>query len=141
MKLIYDTALRLVGCPYVYGGDTPMGLDCSGLVQILLAVGGADLPGDQTAHNLFDYFSQPENYLSREPQLGALIFFGNPRKKIHHVGMCLDRRRMIEAGGGGEHIKTVQDAIQARAFVRIVPLRFKDLAGIFMPEYPCCEMP
>lgn len=41
---IYQTALSLIGTPYVYGGDTPAGFDCSGYVQYVHAMHGIALP-------------------------------------------------------------------------------------------------
>lgn len=136
MKMIYDVAMSLVGTPYIWGGKTPHeGLDCSGLVQILLEVGGADPVGDQTADNLFKHFSQPANHNSQDPQLGALAFYGT-LGKASHVAMCLDRRRMIEAGGGGPTISLKETADRLGAFTRVVPIRFKNLIGIYLPDYP-----
>lgn len=135
MKMIYDVAIRLVGTPYIWGGSTPVGTDCSGLVQLLLAVGGADPVGDQTAEGLFKHFSQPANHNSQDPQLGALAFYGH-LGKVTHVAMCLDRRRMIEAGGGGPGVLSLADAVRQNAFTRVVPIRFKDLLGFYMPDYP-----
>ncbi len=139
MKMIYDVAMSLVGTPYVWSGKTPHeGLDCSGLVQILLEVGGADPVGDQTAHGLYKFFSQPANHNSQDPQLGALAFYGTPAK-VTHVAMCLDRRRMIEAAGGGPACVLIETADRLGAFTRVVPIRFKELVGLFVPDYPAAS--
>jgi cell wall-associated NlpC family hydrolase len=134
MQLLYDLALRLVGTPYCWGGDTPAGgLDCSGLVQILLAAGGADLPGDQTALLLYAHFADPAHHIDTTPQLGALVFYGNP--KINHVAFCLDEHRMIEAAGGGEIVTSLGVSIAKNAWVKVKPIRPLS-RGIFMPKYP-----
>lgn len=136
MKLIYDTAMALVGTPYKYGGRHPKdGIDCSELVQILLHVGGADLPGDQSAQDLYNFFSQPANHVSQEPQLGALIAYGSG-KSCSHIAMALDRRRMIEAAGGSKDTLTLEIAIKRNAWVKVTPIRFKEIIGIYLPEYP-----
>lgn len=141
MKMIYDVAMSLVGTPYVWGGQTPhQGLDCSGLVQILLSVGGADPVGDETADGLYKYFSKPGNHFSQDPQLGALAFYG-ALGKATHVAMCLDKRRMVEAGGGGKSCTSAEISDFVGAFTRVVPIRFKDLLGFFMPDYPAATHP
>lgn len=135
MKLLIEYALQHVGLPYRWGGDDPVdGYDCSGLVQELLASVGMDPRGDQTAHGLYSYF-RLHGVLTLHPQAGALAFYGT-RKKITHVGFCLDGESMLEAGGGGSKTKTKNDAARQNAYIRIRPIkRRNDLVGIYMPEY------
>lgn len=109
------------------------GFDCSGLVQELLAIQGIDPKGDQTAHALFKYFSDPENGLKCPCDTGALLFFGS-ESKITHVAMGFDTRIMLEAGGGGSSTESLKAAIQENAFVRLRPWQSrKDLRGIYWP--------
>ena len=139
MKVLYDYSMQMVGVPYKWGGSNPIqGMDCSALVQeLLLAAGGHPSPTDDfTAQRLFDYFSQPDHHVSREMQLGALVFYGSLRSSIIHVGMCLDEKKMIEAGGGGRRINTREDAALFNAFVRVRPIRQgASFQGCFMPLY------
>lgn len=133
MQLLYDLALRLVGIPYTWGGDTPMGgVDCSGLCQILLEAGGARPPGDLTALELYAHFSDPNNHVATNPQLGALVFYGST--KINHVAFCLDEYRMIEAAGGGPEVSVLGVSISKNAWVKIRPIRPLH-RGIFVPKY------
>lgn len=135
MKTLYDYALSFLGQPYAWGGDDPVdGYDCSGLVQEILASVGADPAGDQTAQTLYEHFRRQGRITT--PQLGALVFYGENRNAITHVAFCLDRHRVIEAGGGGSKTKTRADAARQNAFVRIRPYDHrKDVLAVWMPEY------
>jgi cell wall-associated NlpC family hydrolase len=92
-------ARRFVGTPYLWGGTTPFGFDCSGFVQRLYSLCGVTLPRDA--------YMQAESPLgSRVPegellQAGDLVFFcgrDDPRGRgITHVGMMLDEKEVIHA--------------------------------------------
>ena len=53
---------------------------------------------------------------------GDLIFYGKSTSKITHIAMALDNVDMIEAGGGGSAITTVQRALDANAKVRMAKI-------------------
>lgn len=135
MKLLTQYALSFAGLPYRWGGDDPIdGFDCSGLVQEILASVGADPPGDQTAQTLFEHFRRQGRIATA--QAGALVFYGKNRDLVTHVAFCLDRYRVIEAGGGGAKTKTRMDAALQNAFVRVRPFDHRpDIVAIWMPEY------
>ncbi len=112
------------------------GLDCSGLVQILLKSAGEDLPFDQRAQDYFNHFSENGHGEHNSMKCGALVFFGKSASEITHVGMLLDSYRFIEAGGGDATTLTKEDAIKRRAFVRISLLSSrKDIVSIVRPYY------
>lgn len=137
MILLTSVALSLLNTPYKWAGKSPMeGLDCSGLVQILLKSAGEDLPGDQRAQDYFNWFSESGRGEYGALKCGALVFFGKSASQITHVGMLLDQYRFIEAGGGDSTTLTVSDAIAKRAFVRISVLSSrKDVVSIIRPRY------
>lgn len=109
------------------------GYDCSGFVQELLASVGEDPSGDQTAHSLYKHFKRYGKESS--PESGCLAFFGS-HERIGHVTFCIDRFRMIEAGGGGSKVKTREDAALKNAYIRIRPISNRsDLVAIIKPEY------
>lgn len=136
--LLQQYAMRLVGTPYIFGGDDPLrGFDCSGLVQeILLAFGGHPAPKtDLTAQGLYDKLSDVGQYNSTN--VGACAFYGKHYHAISHVGMIIYPDLIIEAGAGTSNTKTVQDAIEQNAYVRLRPLNHrKDLIACILPKYP-----
>ena len=96
-----ELAHRYIGTPYLWGGGTPFGFDCSGFVQRLYAVLGICLPRDAylQARSPLGKFREPGKAL----RAGDLVFFGgrsDPRQRgITHVGMALDNRQFIHASG------------------------------------------
>lgn len=130
-NILWATIKSLINVPYIWGGNTPMGADCSGGVQILLQVFGLDLKQDQTSDMLFRYYSQKEiGYEPNKAEFGDLIFFGSTQR-ITHVAMVVNHDHMFEFGGGGSRTKTVQDAERDNAFGRIRPIKSRrDFVGI-----------
>lgn len=85
----------LMGSPYLWGGRTPLGFDCSGFVQQLLAEQGFALPRD--AEQQFRAGRRLRS--GEEPRAGDLVFFGPRRGSLQHVGLLLDRTRYAHARG------------------------------------------
>lgn len=135
MELLVLYAMSFVGIPYKWGGANPMtGLDCSGLVQIILESAGEDPPKDQTAQALFDHFSDNGRWGIWKP--GALAFYGRGMKSITHVGFMVDQHRMIEAAGGGSRIRSAQDARNHDAYVKMSLItKRRDLQAVIRPYY------
>jgi hypothetical protein len=126
----------LLGKPYIWGADGPNAFDCSGLAQALLARLQLDPQGDQTADAIYRHFRDPANGspVHGHADLGCLAFFGSPHR-IGHVGVCLDRRDMIEAAKGGPEITTVEAALAHGAAVAVNPItRRRDLVAVLRPN-------
>ena len=92
-----ETALAYHGVPYLWGGATPAGFDCSGLVMYVYAQHGVILPHYSGAQFLM---GQKVEYANLLP--GDLVFFGSP---IHHVGMYIGGGYFIEAPHTGDYVK------------------------------------
>lgn len=134
MDILIKYALSWLGIPYIWGGQSRSGVDCSGLVQCILQSVGASPTNDYSAHGLYLYFLAHGHQLT-EPVAGAICFYGTEDRMIH-VAFCVDDWRIIEAGSGNSKIKSVEDAKAANAFVRIRPVAYrKDLYAILMPRY------
>lgn len=92
------TAMQMVGVPYLWGGSTPAGFDCSGLVQYAYSNAGLRLP--RTAAEQLTA-SAP---LSLEDAVaGDLLFFGD-RSRTSHVAIYLGEGRFVHAPNGGSSV-------------------------------------
>ena len=93
-KLIKNAFLFL-NSPYLWGGRTPFGIDCSGFVQIAARLSGISLPRD-TREQAEE--GEMINLIS-EAKPGDLAFFDNTEGRIIHVGILLDNGQIIHASG------------------------------------------
>ena len=95
MELIETFMHPFLGAPYLWGGRTPNGVDCSGLTQMLFMLMGIYLPRD--AAQQAEEGDTVELLDLAEP--GDLAFFDNVEGRIVHVGIVLPERRIIHASG------------------------------------------
>lgn len=94
---VVDVALRYVGVPYVWGGASPSGFDCSGLVQYSYAQVGVSLPHSSRAQ-----YNVGVAVARSDLQPGDLVFFGSP---IHHVGIYVGGGNMVHAPYTGANVR------------------------------------
>ena len=87
-------ALRYLNAPYVWGGKSPVGIDCSGFVQMVFKICGYPLLRDSSQQAL-----QGRAVEADERRPGDLVFFRNAKGKLNHVGIALDQGRIIHASG------------------------------------------
>ena len=81
--------------PYLWGGRSPFGVDCSGLTQMMFLVGGLKLPRD--AWQQAELGSQVD--FIDLATTGDLAFFDNEEGRIIHVGIVLEGRKILHASG------------------------------------------
>lgn len=93
-KLIKN-AFCFLNSPYLWGGRTPFGIDCSGFVQIAARLSGVSLPRD--THQQAEE-GEMINLIS-EAKPGDLAFFDNADGRIIHVGIILENGQIIHASG------------------------------------------
>jgi cell wall-associated NlpC family hydrolase len=96
-----QVALAQLGTPYVWGGESRAGFDCSGLVEFSYAKAGVILP--RTAQQQFD--ATPHLPDGAELQAGDLVFFGAGPKAVDHVGIALGDGRMVDAPHTGADVR------------------------------------
>jgi cell wall-associated NlpC family hydrolase len=91
---VLATARRFLGVPYLWGGMTAHGIDCSGLVGRVYHANGVELPRD--AHLQFESpDAAPVERGALQP--GDLVFFGREPGDITHVGLYLGDGRFLNA--------------------------------------------
>ncbi len=100
-EAVCELAHRFIGTPYLWGGGTPFGFDCSGFVQRIYAVLGILLPRDAYLQAQSPRGKFQES--GRRLRAGDLVFFAGPsdprQRGITHVGIALDSRHFIHACG------------------------------------------
>ena len=93
-KWFVKIAKKYLNTPYLWGGRSPLGIDCSGYTQMVYRLFKYNLPRDS--------FKQEKEGLKvskfSQIKLGDLAFFGN-KKKINHVGIILNNKKIIHASG------------------------------------------
>ncbi len=94
-SLIVDYSLMYEGVPYMWGGRTPFGIDCSGFTQMVYRLAGISLPrdaGQQALHG------QHRSFVS-EARPGDIAFFDDNEGRIVHAGIVLSQGKIIHASG------------------------------------------
>ena len=93
--LMIEFGQKFLGVPYLWGGRSIFGIDCSGFVQLCARAAGKLLPRDASEQVQVGELV----YFLPEIQSGDLAFFGNEDGHIVHVGMMLDNERILHASG------------------------------------------
>src|SRR5262245_20068150 len=100
---LVKTASSLVGAPYLWGGRSAWGFDCSGLIQAVFAWHGALLPRD--SQQQWDALKVPGSRSLSLPgdasmaPAGSLIFFGSDESKVTHVALSAGNGEFLHAYG------------------------------------------
>lgn len=93
--LVVKLARKLLNSPYLWGGRSPFGIDCSGFSQIIYKCAGIPLSRDSIDQanqgTILDFLS--------ESRAGDLAFFTKQSENITHVGIILEDNKVIHASG------------------------------------------
>lgn len=110
-NIITDTATSLLNVPYLWGGRSSFGIDCSGLVQTCCRIAGIKMQRDASQQ-----VKQGVEVLTlQDSKQGDIVFFENEEGRVVHTGILLSAEKVIHSSG----------------FVRIDPI---DNNGIYNTE-------
>lgn len=108
---IVETAKSLVGTPYVWGGSTVSGFDCSGFIYYVYNQAGIKIP--RTSTTGYD----ARSYDISTPQIGDLVFFENTyRAGISHMGIYIGNNQFIHAGGDQVQITSLSNSYWSKHY-------------------------
>ncbi len=92
---ILQTAFMYLNSPYLWGGKTPFGIDCSGMVQMVYKLNGYQMLRDASQQATM---GEALSFIE-ESEPGDLAFFDNDEGRIIHVGIIMEDNYIIHAHG------------------------------------------
>ncbi|MCX2741575.1 C40 family peptidase [Pontibacter anaerobius] len=92
---LLKVANSFMKAPYLWGGKSIFGIDCSGFTQLVFGICGYQLPRD--AYQQVDHGE--EVHFVTQAQPGDLAYFSNPEGRITHVGLVLEGQQIMHAHG------------------------------------------
>ena len=111
VRRIIADAMRLQGVPYVFGGTSPYGFDCSGFVQYVFRNAGIVLPR----------MADEQYYAARKvhaPKIGDMVFFSTYLPGVSHVGVYIGDNSFIHASSSrGVTISSLDDGYWSARYV------------------------
>jgi hypothetical protein len=92
---LFLTASKYLNVPYLWGGKSPFGIDCSGFTQMVYRISGYFISRDTSTQ--INQGTEIQDILKTKP--GDLAFFKDERGVVNHVGIIMEKNKIIHASG------------------------------------------
>ncbi|WP_047980082.1 C40 family peptidase [Ornithinibacillus contaminans] len=100
---IVQTAYAYIGTPYVWGGESPGGFDCSGFLQYIYHTHGVTIP--RTVSDIWNFGTSVS-----APSVGDLVFFETYKPGPSHAGIYVGDGKFIHAGLDGVEVSSLSES-------------------------------
>lgn len=132
-RTVLERGMAWLGTPYLWGGRSRFGVDCSGLVQVLWGSVGVALPRDASEqYSLAPFYYEPED--PKAWQAGHLAFFSENSDRITHVGLLTGDGRILHASGEVRLDPVNHEGIQPLDNRPTHPHRLAGIASFYTPS-------
>ena len=120
--ILNETATKLIGTPYSWGGVSENGFDCSGFTKYVYGKFGIDLPHQSRAQDDRGYWVP-----KKDLRPGDLVFFNTYGNSVSHVGIYLGDDQFIHAADDGVRIDQLSERYYANRYVAARRILWDDL--------------
>jgi glucan-binding YG repeat protein len=109
---VTDIALEYIGVPYVWGGSSPSGFDCSGFTSYTYKQAGVSLP--RTAA---EQYTKGQAVSKGNLTKGDLVFFSTYKAGASHVGISLGGEKFVHASSNGVKISSLSESYYTQTYI------------------------